>query len=123
MHGKADPAPLEETEAFISNHHFIRIAYNYVAKLQTTQKRKLPSWFSKYHTATDDSLPVKISAPDELYNYASTVLNDDGLFMLLLQDVIPEGDGNAVLENDAVVFQRTRSYKLCFRGIPSTYND
>ena len=82
------------------NPHLIRIAcehgYQAGVERRTSQsKRNFPPWVTKM-CGPEASAAVKISAPDELFEYATAVLHD-GLFMLEFRDAVHEGDGERLI--------------------------
>ena len=83
-----------------SNPHADRVAtehsYAVPSQQQWQTRRQLPSFLKEVGDEPHTSTVIKPKSPDEIFNYASAVLNN-GLLLMELQDAIHEGDGDRIM--------------------------
>ncbi len=87
--------------AILANPHVQRVAREHTycsapVQISGTRKRRLPHTITIHSTLPHASPEVHDIAPDAVFDYSSTVLND-GLLMLEFRDAIHEGDGDRIL--------------------------
>ena len=79
-----------------TNPHLLRIQLEHSYGFVPPQHRRLPPSLTDVLSRDHASESVRKAAPDGVFNYASSVLND-GLLLLEFQDAIKEGDGVRIL--------------------------